>query len=236
MAIKATKGKGRPAKGYFTKDGKRVPSNTTILGNWVPGKNGLLRWAHGKGEAGVPFDEMSRAALNAGTIAHDLVECHLRKVQPKAYDAPPEIMRAAQNGLEAFLEWNEGVGLSAVETEVPIVYEGPACPPYGTTIDCVALTRKGDFALADWKLASGSYSSHFYQIGGCVQAWEYTRPDTISRFFSLRFGKGDPEVGDPGGDFHHKSITREQCEIAIRGFNHLRETYEIEKAVKRWAK
>jgi len=86
--------------------------------------------------------------------------------------------------------------------------------------------------LADWKYAKGSYESHVYQLAAYMELWEHNRPETLVEFHSMRFGKGDPETGAPGGDFHHHDFTRPQMEIALKGFKNILETYQIDKIVK----
>jgi len=72
----------RPKAGYKTKDGKKVPGVTTIIGRFKD-SGGLLWWAFEQGklaEQGVInslYDKRDEAA-ESGTIAHSLVEMHLK--------------------------------------------------------------------------------------------------------------------------------------------------------------
>ncbi len=71
-----------PKGGYRTTDGTKVPGVTTILGRFKD-SGGLLWWAFEQGKAAQRgeinslYDKRDSAA-EAGTIAHDLVEMHIK--------------------------------------------------------------------------------------------------------------------------------------------------------------
>ena len=54
-------------KGYFTKDGKRVPSVTTILGKFKEA-GGLMHWSWECGMKGLDYRQVRDAAADAGTL------------------------------------------------------------------------------------------------------------------------------------------------------------------------
>jgi len=73
---------GRPKGGYINKNGIRVPGTTTIIGRFKD-SGGLLYWAFEQGKAAQRgeisslYDKRDEAG-EAGTIAHALIEMHLR--------------------------------------------------------------------------------------------------------------------------------------------------------------
>ena len=61
-----------PTQIYKTKDGKRVPSVTTITGRFKE-SGGLIWWAWDLGIQGIDYRKVRDSAADAGTLAHAMI-------------------------------------------------------------------------------------------------------------------------------------------------------------------
>lgn len=165
---------GRPAIGYYTKAGVRVPSVTEILGRF---KNAdpLVGWAFKRGQEsghnaakGLPAPrsahEEKRQAGEAGNIAHDMLESHILG-KPYAYDGPklvPGLMDRAVKGFENGKVWLSNSRLTVVDTEVSLVSEKHG---FGGTRDVRFVDPAERNHLGDWKTSNAVYADYLIQLG-----------------------------------------------------------------------
>ena len=96
-----------PKGGYKLKNGQKVPGTTTIIGRFKE-SGGLLYWAceQGKaierGEINNLYDKRDEAA-DAGTLAHSLVENHIKKLPELDLSGySDEIIKLAKQGFENY--------------------------------------------------------------------------------------------------------------------------------------
>lgn len=216
---------GRP-KGYFTDDGKRVPSVTTIISNCkIGGIEPLLAWANRMGQEGKHHREEANKAADAGTCAHDMIECDIRgwEFDPDPYTY--EALDTAKPAFEAYLKWADNSKLEMGRTEVPLVSEQYR---YGGMMD--ALTVNGELALCDWKTSSGVYPDYLIQLSAYRNLWEENYPDQpiTGGFHLLRVNK-QKEEGDPVSFAHHYW---DQLDDAWQAFLKMRELYELSRKIK----
>lgn len=61
---------------YRNKEGKRIPSFSTIASQWGDGAKGLQHWYWQKGWDHIEFNDMPEA--NVGTLAHMLIDYYLK--------------------------------------------------------------------------------------------------------------------------------------------------------------
>ena len=66
-----------PRKGYFLKDGTKVPGTTTIIGRFKE-SGALIAWAYKRGKDGLELYDSRDKAAEIGTIIHGLVERFLK--------------------------------------------------------------------------------------------------------------------------------------------------------------
>jgi hypothetical protein len=223
MSVK--QGTGRPTKGYFTEDGKRVPGVTSITGFYKT--RPLLIWANNEGLAGRGIDEKRDQAGEAGAFVHQWIEDHIHGRQSnreKVWEASNETIAQANAGFDAFLEWAEQVKLTVLETEVPLISEKYL---YGGTLDALALVG-GKLMLLDWKTSGGVYSSMLAQLGAYRQLLRERDEEAPDSAQLLRLGKTH-------GDFHAHSYPASVLDLGWRLFLLWRESYELEKELKRVA-
>lgn len=183
---------GRPATGYRTADGKRVPGVTTIIGKFKEA-GGLIHWAWQLGMDGQDYRDVRDKAAGIGNIAHDLVEAHIRGTEMDLRQFDKDDLSKAENSFLAFLEWAEQTKLKAVETETSLISEQHR---FGGTLD--AMLVGGKLALGDWKTSNSVYPEYLLQLAAYKILWEENRPDQpiTGGFHLLRFDKEH-------GDFAH---------------------------------
>ena len=219
----------RPKKGYHTKDGKRVPGVTTIIGRFKD-SGALMYWAFNQGKAGKErlYEEAEKAA-DIGTLAHELVEMHIRGEDPVKIGEHagefPEMSRAALDAYGAYLSWEKQTKIVILEQETPLVSEAYR---FGGTIDAMGRDMDGRFCLVDWKTSNSVYSDYLLQLAAYKVLWEENNiPHKIDGGFHLcRFAKEH-------GDFAHHYYPN--LDEAWRMFELLRECYDIDKVLKKRA-
>lgn len=209
-----------PVKGYVAADGQKIPGTTTVIGRFKE-SGGLIHWAWKLGTEGKNYREVSGDAASAGTIAHDMVECFIRK---KEFVAPPgtteDVMGKASVAFGAFLEWADTTKLETVETETRMVSEKYR---YGGTLD--AMLIRGKLSLGDWKTSNSLYSDYLIQLAAYKNLWEENHPDrpVLGGLHLIRFDKIH-------GDFTHRWFS--ELDEAWRSFVLMRELYDIDKRLK----
>lgn len=179
-----------PAHIYRNSAGKRVPGVTTVIsGNLGWNKQALMAWANAQGLEGRHHRDVSQAAADIGTIAHAMVEGHLKG---KAWQeivghatVPPESMEKAENAFNAFIEWKELVNFELLNSEISLVSEQYN---FGGTIDVAAIQNK--ISIVDLKTSNDIYADHRIQIAAYGKLWNENFPDKqVQAYYILRLGK-----------------------------------------------
>jgi hypothetical protein len=183
---------------YKTKDGGRVPSVTTILKKFKS-SDALIHWAWKLGMDGKDYRSERQKAADAGTVAHQMVETHIKgEIWQDTGDFAPNVIAKGRKAFENYLRWSEGSKIEILYTEVPLVSE---IHRYGGCLDAVGIchSMSAANALADWKSSKALYADYLYQIAGYRVLWNENYPDTpIEGGFHLcRFDKEN-------GDFEHR--------------------------------
>ncbi len=220
-----------PHQIYKTKDGKRVPSVTTIT-KLYGDSGGLLYWANQQGLDGNTLEDARQATATPGSMIHERVDYHIRNEAwvPETWEpkfSTPELYRDAKakvaRGFDNFLRWESMTQMKLIAGEIALVSEEHR---YGGCLDAI-MTRDG-VALADWKTGtSGSiYADFLYQVAGYGILWNENfldKPITAG-YHIIRFNRDY-------ADFSHWHFA--ELDDARRGFLLLREMYEINKRVKK---
>lgn len=203
-------------------DGDRVPGVTTVIGaslGWNKGP--LMHWAFRQGQEGRDsLYEKRDEAADAGTLAHLMVEHHIKKLgPPEEWDkATPEVRELATQAYESFLAWEEGNRITFTAVEVPLVSETYR---FGGTIDAIA-ELNGKSYLIDFKTSNDVYADHKIQLAAYNQLL-YENGFTVHGFHLLRFGKDDAEFAH-----HYYSDLSREWEAFIL----LRRLYDLKKEMK----
>lgn len=223
-----------PRAGYWTADGKRVPSTTTIIGKFKEA-GGLMHWAWQCGMDGLDYRKLRDDAASAGTLAHEMVERWIKSggwapaeeiIAAVIAEKRPaeEVLTRGRRGFETFLAWAEQTQLEPVETEIQLVSERHR---FGGTLDSILLRKS--LALGDWKTSNGIYADHMFQLAAYSLLWEENFPDRPIEggYHLVRFDKEN-------ADFTHRFWSElEECK---RGFLLMRELYDIKLSAERRCK
>lgn len=211
--------------GYYSRDGTRLPSVTTVLSRFKE-SGALMHWAWEQGRSGLDYRETKQKAADAGTICHSMVEAfaHGKEYDPGFED--PKLVEKAKGAYSAFLEWSHQTGLKIIKTEQALVSEKYK---YGGTLDAMLVQYK--LAIGDWKCANGVYGDYVCQLAAYSQLWNENNPDNpiTGGYHLLRFSKQE-HPDDPVSFTHHYWS---DLSIPLKMFLLLREAYDLDKRVKK---
>jgi len=216
-----------PRKGYFTEDGLKVPSVTTIIGRFKE-SGALIRWAYSQGEQGVSLYEKRDAAADVGTYVHSMIEAFLTDGEvevPSPAGMTPENIERAASAYQAFRTWLEGSRLKVTPLEQHFVSEAHR---FGGTPDAIADEQDGTRSLLDWKSSRSFYSDQLVQVAAYRELWNEVHPERAiaGGVHIVRFGKD-------GGDFEHRYFppTHRKLAAAWAQFLCFREAYALDRVV-----
>lgn len=218
---------------YHTEAGEQVPSVTTVIGRFKD-SGGLIYWAFKEGCAQglekatkpqMAFDLYRAKAAEAGTMAHDMVEAHIKGEELPKLEGAPETIAKANRSFDAFLKWKSMSKIEIRHTEVPLVSERYK---FGGRIDAVGMIGN-ELILLDWKTSNAVYADYTLQLAAYQLLWEETYPDhpLVGGAHLLRFAKEE-------GDFSHHHFPKLEREAVA--FLKMRELYDLVKAAEKRVK
>ncbi len=194
-----------PTQDYILNDGTKAYGVTTILG--ILNKPALFRWYYNCGKQGVDPFKKKDAAANVGTIAHYLVECHLKNEKPNLDQYSKDAIGIAEIAFLAFLDWEKKNTFKSIFLEKPFVSNKYG---FGGCIDIYG-ELAGRKALIDIKTSSGVYPEMRVQV---------------SAYKNLLL-----ENGHPVDECHILRIDKESGEFAHHTLNELEIEWEFFKAL-----
>lgn len=215
-----------PKSGYFLADGTQVPGTTTVIGRFKD-SGALMHWAFRQGKEGKAtlYEERDKAA-SIGTMAHDMVEAHIRGTPidlslPAAECSEADWAKAGQ-AFEAFLQWKQDTGIEIVATEMQLVSERFR---YGGTPDAIGRRRDGTLCLLDWKTSNAVHPDYVIQLAAYKQLWDENNPKypITGGFYLARFSKDHP-------DFEVRYWS--ELEKPFDAFVLMRALYDLDKEIK----
>jgi hypothetical protein len=209
---------------YVDSAGVQVPSVTTILGRFKD-SGGLLYWANEQGRKGLTLQQAREPATTAGTLAHELVEAHLRGEPEPAISGDPAVIAKARAAYGAYLKWEGMSSLEVRHAEVPLVSERYR---FGGRLDAIGVVGN-ELVLVDWKTSNAVYIDYTLQLAAYQLLWEETYPDhpLIGGFHLCRFAKEE-------GDFAQHHFPKLEREAVT--FLKMRELYDLVKDCERRVK
>lgn len=216
-----------PRKGYFTQDGTKVPSVTTILGRFKD-SGALIRWAYNRGKDGKELYDERDKACDIGTAAHAMVEAHIHGEDPTLREELTKLDTEgrvkAENAYQMYLKWASMSNLKVVEQEMQLVSERYR---FGGTPDAIGEVD-GVLCLVDWKTSNGVFSDYLLQLAAYRILWEESHPDRplLGGFHLCRFSK---EHGDFGHHYYAELDDAREMFIALRT------AYQYDAALKKRA-
>lgn len=246
-----------PTQPYRTKDGKRVPSVTTICGRFKE-SGGLIHWSWNLAYEplmqarsllvdvqadnqldsaidnflAIPMDKFDYraerdAAADAGTVAHDMVECFIRNKPFDLSKYQQSAIALAEPAFQAFKEWAQQSKLEVVETEKPLVSE---VHRFGGTRDAIMVSGKR--AMGDWKSSKDIYPEYLCQLAAYGILDEEAGNTIDGGYHLIRFSKQE-KPDDPVNFSHH---FWSHLDAAKESFLLMRKLYDLMSQVKGYTK
>lgn len=200
---------------YRLRNGKAVPSVTTIIGSQLGwNKRVLMAWSRREALSGRDPDVILKQAGDIGTEVHALIEAHVKGL------ILPDASEQALRSYGAFLRWESRNSLEYIHSELRVVCEEHE---FGGTIDIIA--RSGDMLwLIDPKSSKAIYDEFILQVAAYRHAYE------------VEYGKVDEihllHLSKTTGEFRDYRIPDEKLDLAWRAFLHCRELYKIQRELK----
>lgn len=166
-------------------------------------------------------------AADAGTIAHEMMDAHIRDVP---FDSSPyccEMIGKAKPAFEAFLQWAQQSKFEIAETEVQLTSKRYL---FGGTRDAILIDGKR--SLGDWKCSNRIYPEYLCQLAAYGILDEENGFAIDGGYHLLRFSRQE-EVGDPVQFSHHYWS---QLDAAREAFLLMRRLYDLMKGLERLAR
>lgn len=177
--------------------------------------------------AGIDYRDVRDKAADAGTIAHDMMDCFVRGKPFDASAYKPELIEVAKPAYRAFMSWAEQSKFTIAESEVPLISTRYR---FGGTRDAILIDGKR--ALGDWKTSNSIYPEYLCQLGAYQILDEEAGNKIEGGFHLLRFSK--QEKPDDPVQFTHYYWS--QLDKAKEVFLLMRQLYDLMGDLKRFAK
>jgi hypothetical protein len=215
------------ARRYHTADGKAVPSVTTILSTFDK-SDAITHWAWKLGCEGKDYRHEREAAADAGTLAHALIEDHIRRTEiADSTGLADEVVDGALEAFSAYLGWRKTTDLVPYRAEVSLVSERGR---YGGTFDALASRDGGRRILVDWKTSKSPHPKFVAQLGAYAGLWmEHNPTEPIHGAACLLFDR-------TGKGFRAYEYSAEEVLHGFAMFGCLRSAYDELKAIERFYK
>ena len=215
---------GRPKKGYYTSDGKRVPGVTTICKHIDPSADGLIFWAIGLERQGLDWKEVRDQSAREGTAVHDAVGhvCDGFSIEDATAAFPPEQQASVAAGLKAFMAWREQSRINLKPYEKPLVSDELR---FGGTADLLGRDADGRLHLADIKTGS-LRAAAVLQVAAYKHLIERALDEVVAGCHLLRFDRAE-------GAFTHIGIPDDVMDAAWEGFISAQSLYELNKRLRK---
>ena len=154
---------------YKTLSGRAATGVTTALS--VINKPALLNWAWECGRDGLDYRKVKDKAASIGTLAHFMIECHVKGETPDTSEFSQADIDAATISFSRFLKfWQDGK-FKIIKSEEQITAD--AMPPFGGTLDIVAERGDGAVCLIDIKTSKGIYDEMLFQLAAYIHLWNF---------------------------------------------------------------
>lgn len=202
---------------YKTRDGIRVPGVTTILG--MIAKPALKYWANDLGLQGIKVREYVDHLADIGTLAHKMIECHIKGDTPNTSDYSKTQIDMAENSVLKYFEWEKEVNPVYIESELKLVSEQYR---YGGTCD-IYCEIGGKKTLIDIKTSKECYPEHKTQVAAY---WLLMKEAgySVERAMIIRLGRTE----DEGSQAYPVDKVMERQEYFVK----LIELYGLAKKIK----
>jgi len=209
----------KPHIRYKLKDGTIVPGVTTVTGELGWNKQVLVSWANKLGLQGIDSAKFVDDKAQIGTLAHQMVLDHFRKVETDTSDFTANQISAAENCLISYHAWEKGKTVEPILIEEPLVSEVMS---FGGTPDFYGKID-GVLTLCDYKTGKGIYPEYFVQVAGGYLRLLSEHGHKVEQIIILNIPRSEDE------SFMVKPIPITKWEVAQAIFDNCLETYRLKK-------
>lgn len=204
---------------YLNKNGERVPGVTTFIG--ILNKPALVPWANNLGLQGIDVKDYVNDKADIGTLAHEMIFSHLKKVKVDTSLYSQEQIDLAENSFLKYLEWEKKHTLKPILLEAQLVSEKYQ---YGGTVDNFCILDD-IVTLLDYKTSKAIYTEAHIQVSAYRNLLEENRDERLRQCAILRIGRDESE----GFDFIRCSNMDKYFEL----FLHCIGIYNLKKKLKK---
>jgi hypothetical protein len=212
-----------PTVAYKNKAKARIPSQSAIKSQIGWGSGPLSYWHWKQGHEGVEWKDIYKAATTPGTIAHLMIECHLKGIEPDLKEFTVEHLEQAYTAFEGFLSWQKQWEVVPLYIEPNLVSE---IYQFGGTPDLLCTVKKKP-ALADWKTGK-VYEVIFVQLEAYRRLIKENYGIDVEEYHVLRIPKNEDVVS-----FHHHRWDK-LPESASIAFDSALALHKCEKELKKY--
>ena len=207
----------------YMDNGKRVIGVTTVTGQL--NKPALVPWAWNLGMQGIDWKGYRDQKANIGTLAHYMILCYYKNLEPVMDDFSRNEIDAAENALLSFYEWEKKSKMILHWVERPLV---SSLHLFGGTPDFLGETPDKKIWLIDYKTGKAIYREAFYQVvGGYTLLVEETGVK-VDGVIILNIGRSEDEQFD-----EKKIVAPKEIKLWQKGFLSLVDFYYNDKEIKR---
>jgi len=187
---------------YKKPDGVIVPGVSTITGQLS--KPRLIDWAANVTRRGLDHRAILEESGRVGTLAHEMVQCHLMGGEPNLANYSATQVALARNSMAKFLQYCERHKAEPLFMEHPLVSEEYG---YGGTPDFYGLLD-GVPAQLDWKTGSNVFEGHRLQAAAY---WNLLVENghEVKRVRILRIGR------EEGGGYQESGVGRLEERLGV---------------------
>ena len=143
---------------YKDTEGVGVPGVTTVLN--ILNKPALVPWANKLGLQGIQVGKYVDDKADIGTLAHDMIHCHLAQKDCDTSEYSKKQIEQAENCVLSFFDWENNNHIEPILLEEQLISEDYK---FGGSIDIYARIE-GQLVLIDLKTGKAIYDNMAYQI------------------------------------------------------------------------
>ena len=213
-------------KPYYSPNGKRVPSVTTILD--IVNKPYLVKWANNMGLQGINIADNKDHITGIGTLLHARIEGVLNNEEVDDSMFSETQKEIADKCFTKFALWHSEHRIETIATELSM-----ASYQYGGTMDAILIVD-GKPTILDWKTSKQIDPEYFAQLAAYNQLVKQNilgedigDIPTIEQVAVL-------DVPKEGNDWEYSvvNVKSETFANAINYFEFARKLYEAKKKLK----
>ncbi|MCW6168884.1 MAG: hypothetical protein LVQ96_04895 [Thermoplasmatales archaeon] len=186
---------------YFSADGTKLPSVTTVLS--IINKPYLVKWANKMGLQGINVEEYNRGITGIGTLTHARIQAFLEGVPIDDSGYTEREISISLSCFNGFMKWYNGHSIKRILTEKSLISEEHK---FGGTIDAFLLVDDIP-TIIDFKTSNQISNEYYSQLSAydiLLRENNYKAEKTAI----LRLPKIEPEITsmEPTYEYVEKTV------------------------------